>query len=104
MQKVHELSQPIWIVTHAAWSTSRRPAARRGRLVLLEDLYHRFAAAAGLGQERGGVGQVVRTEHHVDVAGPLHDQVTVLLGRQPPTAIWSPGRRALRACSRPSWP
>ncbi len=30
MQKAHELSQPIWIVTQARWSTSRRAGSADG--------------------------------------------------------------------------
>ena len=54
---------------------------RRVRLVLLEDLDDRLAPPGGLGEQRGRVGQVVGAEHDVDVAGPLDDQLPVLLGQ-----------------------
>ena len=51
----------------------------RVRLVLLEDLDDRPLVARPREQRRG-VGQVVGAEHDVDVAGPRHDLVPVLLG------------------------
>ena len=50
------------------------------RLVLLEDLDDRALGARPL-QELTGPAEVVRAEHDVDVPGPLHDQVAVLLGQ-----------------------
>ena len=86
MQNAHELSQPVWIVTHAAYGSSRTAESaggvvrRRGRVGGVQDLddgalYRRPA------QQLGGAGQVVGTEHHVDMAGLLADQLPVLLGQ-----------------------
>jgi len=81
MQKVHELSQPIWMVTQAAWATSRRARERRGvGVVLLHDLEDR-ALRPGPFEQRRRVGQVVGPEHHVDVGCPGLDEVAVLLGQ-----------------------
>ena len=55
---------------------------RRVGLVLLEDLDHRALEASPLEQGRR-VGQVVGAEHDVDVTGPLHDELAVLLGQAP---------------------
>ena len=83
MQNAHELSQPIWMVTHAEWSASRRAGQRRRvRLVLLEDLDDR-ALEAGPLEQRRRVGQVVGAEHDVDVRRPLDDELAVLLGQAP---------------------
>ena len=85
MQNVHELSHPTWMVTHAVWSCSRH-AGQRAELtgdavvVLVEDLHDRLAGGAACAQQLGRAGEVVGAEHHVDVAGALHNQLTVLLG------------------------
>ena len=47
--------------------------------MLLEDLDDR-PVGARLREQFAGASQVVRAEHDVDVAGPLHDQLAVLLG------------------------
>ena len=79
MQNVHELSHPIWIVTHAECVTSRAGGqCRRIGLVLLEDLDDRPFEPRPLEQRRC-VGEVVGPEHDVDLTRPLDDQVTVLL-------------------------
>ena len=78
MQKVHELSQPIWIVTHArARSTLGAPAARRSPaprapgcgIVLLDDLDDRVPRPARRVEQRRAPDQVVGAEHDVDVTG-----------------------------------
>ena len=80
------MSQPIWIVTHAAYGDlAARPAARTGRLVvvgdgLVEDLGD-GPPCAGLVEQLGGPVHVVGAEHDVDVRRPLADQVAVLLGQ-----------------------
>ena len=53
---------------------------RRVRLVLLEDLHDR-ALEPGPLEQVGGVGEVVGAEDDVDVAGPLLDELPVLLGQ-----------------------
>ena len=76
MQNAQVLSQPIWIVTQAAWPSSRRTRQRRGERVgvladgLLEDLDDR-PVLAGVVQQVDGPMHVVRAEDHVDVAGAL---------------------------------
>ncbi len=55
---------------------------RRVGLVLLEDLDHR-ALEAGPFEQGRRVAQVVGAEHDVDVTGPLHDELAVLLGQAP---------------------
>ena len=69
MQKVHELSHPTWMVTHAECAVvAPGRQRRRVRLVLLEDLDHRPLEARTLEQRRR-VREVVGAEHDVDVTG-----------------------------------
>ena len=98
MQKVHELSQPTWMVTQARvaeWSRAGRQRRRVG-LVLLEDLDHRTLEPRPFEQRRR-VAEVVGAEHDVDVAGALDDQLPVLLGQAPADRDLEVGAVRLRA-------
>ena len=88
MQNVQLLSHPIWIVTQAECSASRRTGRADGNASgvlagrLGEDLHHRPVTAGVVDEFRGPV-HVVGAEHHVDVTGPLPDQLPILLGEAP---------------------
>ena len=85
MQNAQLLSQPIWIVTQALYDVSRTAGSADGNSAWssmhgrVEDLGDR-PAAAGVVEQLGGPVHVVRAHHDVDVAGPLADDVAVLLG------------------------
>ena len=83
MQNAHELSQPIWIVTHArVVDLARGPAAPTGTPRAPRGSRRSARSARGPARAaRRRVGQVVGAEHDVDVAGPLDDQLAVLLGQ-----------------------
>ena len=96
MQKAQELSQPVWIVIHAAQGTSRT-AVRAGAW---------SAAAAGSGASStstiGALGrgaaqqlrcgrQVVGPEDDVDVPRALDDALAVHLGEAAPDGDLEPG-------------
>ena len=80
MQKAQVLSQPIWIVTQAAWSTSRRAGSADGNASLSSRIYDRPLEPGAL-QETDCLSKVVGAEDDVDVAGPLLDELPVLLGQ-----------------------
>ena len=85
MQKAQRLSQPIWIVTHAAYGTSRRTGRADGNAssssgsVASKISVIGPARRACVDEHRRPV-DVVRAEHDVDVRGPLADEVAILLG------------------------
>ena len=80
MQNAQELSQPIWIVTHAAWSTSRRAGSADGYASCSSRISTSGPSVRGPGEQLGRVREVVRAEHHVDVGRLLPHQLAVLLG------------------------
>ena len=90
MQNVHELSQPIWIVTHAECRDSRRagsaPVSPPAQAPPVDGSCSSAIStigrpvAPGRVEQRGRPAEVVGAEHDVDVPGPLDDQVAVLLG------------------------
>ena len=98
MQKVHELSQPIWMVTHAE-CVDVAPGRQRRRVgvVLLEDLDDRPLDARARSSSAAAWAQVVGAEHDVDVAGAARTiSSRSFWARHPPTAICRPGRSCLQ--------
>ena len=94
MQKAHELSQPIWIVTQAVYGRPRRTGS--GGLVveglgLVEDLHDRPAPVGRLPQQLDRPAHVVGAEDGVDLGRPLWMRSRSFWARQPPTAICMPG-------------
>ena len=81
MQKAHELSQPIWIVTHAAWSTSRRAGSADGYASCSSRISTTGPSTRARASSVGRVGEVVGAEHDVDVRRPLAHELAVLLGQ-----------------------
>ena len=94
MQNAHELSQPIWIVTHAeCGDVAPRRQRRRVRLVLLEDLDDRALEPGPRRAASAAWCEVVGAEHDVDVAGAARTiSSRSFWARQPPTAICRSGR------------
>ena len=99
MQKVHELSQPIWMVTHAECALSRRAGSADGYASCSSRISTTGPSSRARSSSVARVGQVVGAEHHVDVAGPLDDQLAVLLGQAPADRDLEPGRSAASAPS-----
>ena len=84
MQNAHELSQPIWIVTHAACSTlAPRRQRRRVRLVLLEDLDDRALDAGALASRPGACARLWVPKTTSTWPARSHDALAVLLGQAP---------------------
>ena len=79
MQNAHELSQPIWIVTHAEWSTSRRAGNADGYASCSSRISTIGPSSSRACEELGRRREVVRPEHDVDVRRSREHDVAVLL-------------------------
>ena len=83
MQNAQELSQPIWIVIQAEWSTSRRAGNADGYSSCSSRISTTGPLRAGPREQLGRVSKVVGTEHDVDVRGALAHEIAILLREAP---------------------
>ena len=105
MQNAHELSQPIWIVTQAEWSTSRRAGSADGYASCSSRISTIGPSSRAAREQLGRVGEVVGAEHDVDVRRPAPTMSSrSFWARQPPTAIWRSGRASFSDLRWPRWP
>ena len=105
MQNAQELSQPIWIVTQAAWSTSRRAGSADGiRLVLLEDLDDRTVRFGRRASSSGACARLCVPNTTSTHGARSRTPSRSFWARQPPTAICRSGRCALSAFRSPRCP
>ena len=112
MQNAHELSQPIWIVTQAAWSTSRRAGSADGYSSCSSRISTTGPSTRARSSSVGRVREVVGAEHDVDVRRPARapargpsgpgSRRPRSAGRAAPPSAPSAGRGARRACCRRS--
>ena len=86
MQKAQELSHPVWMLTHAAYGSSRTaPGPSSGSVPASGSGASRISISGPSSCARrsrtGARAQVVRAEHDVDPAHLLLDPLAVLLGQ-----------------------
>ena len=84
MQNAHELSQPIWIVTHALWPCSRFAGSAEGNAAAssaaVASSTSTIGPLAGELDQIGGAMHVVGAEHHVDPRRLRADALGLVLG------------------------
>ncbi len=109
MQKAHWLSQPIWMVTHAAQAWSRRTGRADGKASSPSGAASRISNAgtpvAAAEASRSPACPTLWVPHTASTHGARRWMASwSFWARQPPTAICTPGRRSLMALRWPRCP
>ena len=96
MQKVHELSQPIWMVTHAEWPWSRRAGSADG----YASCSSRISTTGPSSRARSSSAAALARLWVPNTTSTWPARSTIssrsFWARQPPTAIWRSGRSCLQ--------
>ena len=96
MQNAHELSQPIWIVTQAAWSTSRRAGSADGYSSCSSRISTSGPSSRARASSSGACARLCVPNTTSTCGARASTSSRSFWARHPPTAIWRSGRRLLQ--------